>query len=296
MVDAAALRRALETATGRRLAEAPVQPFAADTPVAQALRWEGPQGALFVKVAPVASEPGFAAEAQGLEEIAGVGAVAVPSVLAVGACETLAFIALEWLDLVAPTSLVERRLGEQLATLHRVSAPRFGWRSNNTIGPTPQHNRWCDDWVEFFVGQRLAPQLDLAERRGESGTLLDLGRLLCEHAGVLFTSYRPMPSLLHGDLWGGNWGAARDGRPFVFDPAVYYGDREADLAMTHLFGGFGAGFYTAYQSAWPLDPAAGTRRTLYNLYHVLNHAHLFGGDYATQATAMMRRLLAEIGH
>jgi fructosamine-3-kinase len=112
---------------------------------------------------------------------------------------------------------------------------------------------------------------------------------------VLFSSYRPVPSLLHGDLWGGNWGADRAQRPILFDPAVYYGDRETDLAMTRLFGGFGPAFYTAYQAAWPLDQAAGTRRTLYNLYHVLNHAHLFGGGYAVQALAMMRKLLAEIG-
>jgi fructosamine-3-kinase len=180
--------------------------------------------------------------------------------------------------------------------LHRATAPAFGWERDNTIGRTRQPNRWCDDWVEFFVHMRLEPQLALAEARGEPAALLDLGRAVCEHMGVLFTSYRPMPSLVHGDLWGGNWGVTRDGRPVVFDPSCYYGDREVDLAMTRLFGGFGAAFYAAYQAAWPLDQAAGTRRTLYNLYHVLNHAHLFGGGYAKQAIGMMRRLLAEIGH
>jgi fructosamine-3-kinase len=294
-MPAAGLRRALEAATKRRLADPPATLAAAVTAPVR-VRWDSAQGPLFVKIAPLAMRAGFAAEAAGLEELAAARAVAVPAVLALGEDGKLAFIALEWLDFAAPTVAAERRLGEQLAMLHRVSAPQFGWSRDNTIGPTPQHNRWTSDWVEFFVRQRLAPQLDLAQRRGESSTLLDLGRSLCEHVGVLFTSYRPRPSLLHGDLWGGNWGADGRGRPFLFDPSVYYGDREVDLAMTRLFGGFGPAFHTAYHAAWPLDPAAGTRRTLYNLYHVLNHAHVFGGAYAAQAVAMLRRLLAEIGH
>jgi fructosamine-3-kinase len=101
-----------------------------------------------------------------------------------------------------------------------------------------------------------------------------------------------VPSLLHGDLWGGNWSADASGRPVIFDPAVYFGDREADLAMTRLFGGFGAAFYAAYAGAWPLEPGAAERTTLYNLYHVLNHLNLFGGGYLSQAQAMIDRLLA----
>jgi fructosamine-3-kinase len=100
---------------------------------------------------------------------------------------------------------------------------------------------------------------------------------------------------LHGDLWGGNWNVDAAGRPVIFDPAVYYGDRETDIAMTRLFGGFGNRFYTAYHSTWPLDQAAGTRGTLYNLYHVLNHLNLFGGGYLAQAEDMIARLLAELG-
>ena len=109
-----------------------------------------------------------------------------------------------------------------------------------------------------------------------------------------FPGYSPRPSLLHGDLWGGNFAYA-DGEPVLFDPAVYFGDREADLAMTELFGGFPAAFYAAYREAWPLDPGYGVRKTLYNLYHVLNHYNLFGGSYADQAEAMATRLLAERG-
>ena len=293
MVGAAGLRRALEAATGRLLAG---QPSATLSGTAQTLRWNSEQGPLFVKLAARATAPAFAAEAAGLDEIATARAVSVPAVLAVGEHESLAFIALEWLEFRASTPAADGRLGEQLAMLHRTAAPAFGWVRDNTIGRTPQTNRWTVDWIEFFVGQRLAPQLALAEARGESAALLDLGHAVCEHAGVLFTSYRPPPSLVHGDLWGGNVGVARDGRPFVFDPSCYYGDREVDLAMTRLFGGFGAAFYAAYEATWPLDAAAGTRRTLYNLYHVLNHAQLFGGGYSAQAIGMMRKLLAEIGH
>ncbi|RMG29588.1 MAG: fructosamine kinase family protein, partial [Gammaproteobacteria bacterium] len=111
--------------------------------------------------------------------------------------------------------------------------------------------------------------------------------------GDFFTDYHPVPSLLHGDLWGGNWGTLESGEPVIFDPAVYYGDREADLAMTELFGGFGRDFRAAYEAAWPLDPGYRVRRTLYNLYHILNHLNLFGGGYLGQALSMMEALLAE---
>jgi fructosamine-3-kinase len=114
--------------------------------------------------------------------------------------------------------------------------------------------------------------------------------------GELFRTYQPQPSLLHGDLWGGNWATDDRGRPVLFDPAVYYGDREADLAMTRLFGGFGAEFYSAYQATWPLDPGWSTRVELYNLYHVLNHLNFFGAGYLAQAVAMIDDLMAELGH
>jgi fructosamine-3-kinase len=288
------LRQALEAATGRRLAPAPTDSLAPAS-AQQTLRWESAQGPIFIKVAAALRRDAFEAEAAGLVELESAGVVRVPAVLGVGDDGERSFIALEWLELVTGAPRAEAALGEQLAMLHRVSTHAFGWNRDNTIGPTPQQNAWTTDWAEFFVRRRLEPQLDLAKRRGEGRDLLDAGHALCEQVHVLFTSYRPVPSLLHGDLWGGNWGTDRAQRPVLFDPAVYYGDRETDLAMTRLFGGFGAAFYTAYQSAWPLDQAAGTRRTLYNLYHVLNHAHLFGGGYGAQALAMTRKLLAELG-
>jgi fructosamine-3-kinase len=174
-------------------------------------------------------------------------------------------------------------MGRMLAQLHRQSGPRFGWSRDNFIGATPQANGWRDDWPSFFAECRLAPQLRLAEARGyrfEIGKVLDL---LAQH--------RPQPSLLHGDLWRGNVAFTRGGVPVLFDPAVYYGDREADLAMSELFGGFPGNFHAAYHAAYPLDPGYATRKHLYNLYHLLNHLNLFGGGYLAQVNATLGLLL-----
>jgi len=263
------------------------------------VRWHGEGGDAFVKLAAADTLPAFAAEAEGLQALAAAGALRVPTVLAVGEAGGHALLALEWLDLQPATEgdgALQAQLGERLAMQHRVTAPRFGWHRDNTIGATPQQNAWHDDWVRFFRERRLGFQLDLAAANGLDARVVERGRDLGERCGAFFSSYRPVPSLLHGDLWGGNWGVVAGVRePAIFDPAVYYGDREADLAMTRLFGGFGPRFYAAYQSAWPLDQAAGTRRTLYNLYHVLNHFSLFGGGYGRQAAEMIDKLLAEFG-
>jgi protein-ribulosamine 3-kinase len=152
-----------------------------------------------------------------------------------------------------------------------------------------------ENWVDFYREQRLQFQLELAERNGCGRQLSSRGEQLLAGLHVLFGDYSPEPSLLHGDLWSGNHAWTRAGEPAIFDPAVYYGDREADLAMTELFGGFSGGFYDAYENAWPIDPGYRVRKTLYNLYHILNHFNLFGGGYASQAQGMVDRLLAEIG-
>lgn len=264
--------------------------------ISDSYRWESDRGAIFVKVGAERSAGAFEAEAAGLTELAQAGAVRVPRVLACGGSGAHAFLALEWLDLRSADMAAEARLGEQLAFQHRVGASTFGWHRDNTIGSTPQANPASTDWIGFFRDRRLGFQLDLARRNGHEGRLQERGAQLLTLMAAFFTSHRPVPSLLHGDLWGGNFAADPGGAPVIFDPAVYYGDREADIAMTRLFGGFGHAFYTAYQSTWPLDQAAGTRRALYNLYHVLNHLNLFGGGYAGQAESMIDRLLAELGH
>ena len=251
-------------------------------------------GAVFMKEGPPESYDALAAEAAGLEELRSSRAVRVPRVLDVGSSATKAWLALEWLQLSTRAGrAAESALGEQLALQHRHVAARFGWHRDNTIGLSPQLNGWSDDWATFFRERRLRYQLDLAARNGLSGRLQERAALLLERIDEFFTDYQPVPSLLHGDLWGGNWGADDSGCPVIFDPAVYYGDREADLAMTRLFGGFGADFYAAYHAAWPVDAGARTRRDLYNLYHVLNHANLFGAGYLPQAVALIETLISQ---
>lgn len=260
-------------------------------------RWESDAGPVFVKVGPPANHTMFAAEAAGLKELCQANAVRIPQVLSVGRNGTHAWLALEWIQFSATataTATAESALGERLALQHRHAAAAFGWDRDNTIGRTPQPNGWSESWVAFFRERRLRYQLDLATRNGYSGSLRPQADELLERLDALFTDYQPVPSLLHGDLWGGNWAATHGGEPVIFDPAVYYGDREADLAMTRLFGGFGAGFYAAYAAVWALDAGARTRRDLYNLYHVLNHANLFGDGYIPQARALIQALLAEL--
>jgi len=181
-------------------------------------------------------------------------------------------------------------LGKQLAKQHRFCAEQFGWSRDNTIGSTPQHNSWSDDWVSFFAERRLGFQLELAAQNGFAGDLQSQGRQLIDNLGYFFSDYWPEASLLHGDLWGGNW-ASSNGRPVIFDPAVYYGDRESDIAMTRLFGGFGREFYAAYEEAWPTTSGSEKRTRLYQLYHVLNHLNLFGASYLGRAQDVIRNLL-----
>jgi protein-ribulosamine 3-kinase len=247
-----------------------------------ARRYETERGPIFVKRGERAAYAMYAAEAAGLDTLARTQTVRTPRVLAVGEWERGAYLALEWIEFARADRSSEAVLGEQLAWMHRTTHAEFGWSRDNTIGATAQVNTPNADWVVFFREHRLRSQLHLAAKNGAGAKLCADGARLCEALDAFFTSYRPAPSLLHGDLWGGNWGADADGLPVVFDPAVYFGDREADVAMTRLFGGFGAAFYAAYRSTWAPDAGAAVRTTLYNLYHVLNHFNLFGGGYAKE--------------
>ena len=285
------LAAALSAATGRHVAAGPEMAVGGGS-INACHRWPSREGPLFVKLAPRDQASMFEAEAAGLEELARAKALRVPRVLGLGEAGEQSFLALEWIEFGVTTARSEQRLGELLAVQHRVGAECFGWHRDNTIGRTPQVNTPDRDWVRFYVERRLRFQLELASRQGHAGHLTERGGRLCERVALFFVDHRPVPSLLHGDLWGGNWATDAEGQPVVFDPAVHFGDREADLAMTHLFGGFGAPFYEAYAAAWPLDPGEPERRTLYNLYHVLNHLNLFGGGYLRQAQSMIDRLLA----
>lgn len=256
-----------------------------------AYRIEGGGRRFFVKLNDADRLEMFEAEAAGLDELAAADAVRVPRPVCLGAEDGRSFLVLEYLDLRGDGAAAEERLGRELAALHRVTRPRYGWIRDNTIGATLQPNGAADDWTAFWRERRIGFQLELAARRGRGGELLRKGRLLLERLDTLLGDHAPPASLLHGDLWGGNWSVDASGRPVLFDPAVYFGDRETDLAMTGLFGGFGPRFYAAYEEAWPLEPGYGERRALYNLYHVLNHLNLFGGGYLGQALALLDRLL-----
>jgi protein-ribulosamine 3-kinase len=260
--------------------------------ISQAFRLSDGVRTFFVKVQPVDKLSLFEAEAAGLAELQDARAIRVPRVICQGVAAGRAFLALEALPLTPRGDAF--RLGRQLAQQHRTSALQFGWARDNWIGATPQPNRWTDDWVGFWREHRLGFQLRLAARHGHGGKLQRDGEALMSRLPALFDGYRPQVSLLHGDLWGGNHGYLADATPVIFDPAVYFGDRECDLAMTELFGGFAPDFYAAYREAWPLDAGYRVRKTLYNLYHILNHANLFGGGYAAQAARMTEQLLAHI--
>ena len=234
----------------------------------------------------------FEAEAVALHALDASRSVRVPLPVCLGAAAGQAFLVLEHLDLHGSGDAA--LLGEQLAQLHREPHRRFGWSHDNWIGRSPQPNGWQDDWIAFWCEQRLGFQLQLAAQNGFGGALQRDGEQLLARLEGLFDGYVPVPSLLHGDLWGGNHGFLADGTPVVFDPALYVGDRECDLAMSELFGGFAADFYAAYRASWPLDAGYAMRKTLYNLYHILNHANLFGGGYAAQAARMTAALLAHI--
>jgi fructosamine-3-kinase len=259
----------------------------------QTVRLEDDGRSWFVKLNRAELRDMFDAERAGLEAMDATATLRVPRPLCTGTAGGSSFIAMEYVPFGAPGPGGQRTAGLLLAAMHRASAARFGWARDNTIGSTPQHNAWSDDWIGFWREHRLGFQLELAAAKGYGGRLQRLGARLLDAFPALI-DHAPVPALLHGDLWGGNLGFDAAGGPVIFDPATYYGDREAELAMTELFGGFTADFYAAYREAWPLDPGYGVRKTLYNLYHILNHLNLFGGGYASQAEAMMTRLLAEL--
>lgn len=286
--DFSAITAAIGAATGRLFSVSRADPVGGGS-IHDAWRLVDGERQYFVKRGNLQAAAMFAAEADGLEALARAAVLRTPTVVTRGSDAAGAFLVLEHLDLRPLEAVAARRLGEQLAALHRLSAERYGWGQDNYIGLSPQLNDWQPAWPRFFATRRLLPQLTLARRNGMDSRLAESGEAIAEKIAGLFLDYRPQPSLLHGDLWGGN-AAQANGEPVIFDPACYYGDREADLAMTELFGGFPEAFYVAYRESWPLDAGYETRKTLYNLYHILNHYNLFGAAYLGQARRMIEAL------
>lgn len=259
----------------------------------QAYRLHTAQGNFFVKLNRAEALPMFKTEAHNLEAIAKSGSILCPKPIGFGLHNHQAWLLMEYLQLTSHGDDFQR--GRDLALMHhqihRDPQP-FGWFEDNYIGHTLQSNRWHSDWIGFYGEQRLRPQLELAQLRGASRSLYDQGVLLIDKLPTWFEHYQPEASLLHGDLWGGNSAFTEQGDAVIFDPACYYGDRETDLAMTELFGGFSAVFYSGYNEVFPLDAGYQQRKPLYNLYHILNHFNLFGGHYEHQAQRTIDQLLS----
>lgn len=255
----------------------------------------GDDEAYFVKIDAAERLPMFAAEADGLAAIGATATLRVPTVIGVERSGEHAYLVLERLELRALADATDGvRFAEALAALHRHGGEPFGWARDNFIGRTPQRNRESTNWAQFFVDCRLRPQLALALQNGFDGELQRAGARLCERVPALFLDYRPHASLVHGDLWHGNAAVLADGTPVVFDPAVHRGDRETDLVMSELFGGFPGAFYAAYRQAWPLQEDHPQRKPLYCLYHLLNHLNLFGRGYLRECMRLTEALNREL--
>ena len=282
------LGRELTRASGRVQGEIRVTPVVGGD-INRAFRVEIGNETCFVKTNRAQLLPMFEAERTGLEAIKASNTIRVPEVYLTGCQGDAAYIVMEYIELGGRAP--PERLAQALAAMHHCCHTRFGFDCDNTIGSTPQRNTYSDDWVDFWRQHRLGFQLRLAQRNGFDAGLIDAGRHLAEALDDFFVDYRPRASLLHGDLWGGHQAADAAGNPVIYDPACYYGDHEADLAMMELFGNPGERFFAAYRERFTIDPGYRRRRDLYNLYHVLNHANLFGGGYGAQARRMIERLL-----
>lgn len=227
----------------------------------------------------------FAAEARGLALLQQADTLRVPQVIQSGD----QFLVLEWLDFTGTRPA--NALGEGLANLHQQTDPQHGLDHDNFIGRLPQPNTQSASWVTFYGEQRIRAQMHIARQRrrlpSEREKLLE--KLIQKLPNLLPNA---QPSLLHGDLWGGNYGGLANDVPVIYDPAVYYGHREIDLAMTELFGGFPRGFYDAYKATFPLEPGYPERKALYQLYPLMVHMNLFGGGYGSSVDSIVRRYVS----
>ncbi|MDF1657810.1 MAG: fructosamine kinase family protein [Verrucomicrobiales bacterium] len=249
-------------------------------------------GSVFLKQNDADQRPVLEAEKASLELLKNSATIRVPRPIAVGEVGGRACFAMEGLTLKRPAGTAsEAELGVKLAKLHKTPSPngKFGAPFDNYIGATPQPNGWRESWANFFVIERLVAQFRLAEKRGRKW---ENEERACEAIHAYLSTLNVTPRLLHGDLWNGNVGFLEDGEPVIFDPASYFGDPETDIAFTQMFGGFSPAFYEAYRATHHAPEPV--RTSIYNLYHLLNHWNLFGGNYGNSAEDSIREILRQI--
>ncbi|CAN5370425.1 fructosamine kinase family protein [soil metagenome] len=230
----------------------------------------------------------FEAEAQGLELLHHANSIPVPKVIACSEINDVSYLLMEWIESGKHIKNFWSDFGNKLAGLHRKTADSFGLDLDNYIGSLGQSNRQHNNWADFFIHERMEPQLKLAVAKG----IIDNGFI--KRFNILFLRLDKLlsqekPALLHGDLWNGNYVVNPRGEATLIDPAVYYGHREMDLAMTKLFGGFDPEFYEAYNDSFPLEKGFESRIDIHNLYPLIVHVNLFGGGYADQVMAVLRK-------
>jgi len=232
----------------------------------------------------------FQAEHHGLEALAQNCDLLVPEVFGTGCLGEISYLLLDFIERSAPATDYWESLATGMAAMHRVTSNNYGWKLNNYIGSLPQSNKWHQGWRQFFIHERLLPQIGMAQKSGLiTGALKDTFESLFTRLDDLLGE--EVPVFLHGDLWSGNIMTGPLGQPCLVDPAVYFGHREIELAFTTLFGGFDHKFYQAYNSAYPMEPGYRERFELYNLYPLLVHLNLFGGGYLDQILQVLRKFV-----
>jgi fructosamine-3-kinase len=241
----------------------------------------------FVKINEKIHLTNFEVEVDGLEHLSNTQLFKVPNFICTGLVSNHSFLVLEYINMSQGNEQSWFHFGQTLAELHKTQTQQmYGWQEDNFIGLTPQSNLWQKKWSCFFAEQRIGFMLQLLSEKGLVLANIDT---VVESIKSLLTGHNPKPSMLHGDLWQGNTGFHKN-QPVLFDPAFYFGDRETDLAMTELFGRFPVQFYQGYADIWPLEVDYEYRKPIYQLYHVLNHALLFGGHYIESAKITLKNL------
>lgn len=277
----------LETLLGKQVTAEALH-YAGGGCINKAVHVQTDAGAFFIKWNNLQAYPGmFEAEQKGLDLLRASCTLHIPKVFGIINSGTMAYLVMEYVKPGRKSRQFWERFGSGLAAMHRCSGAYFGLDHINYIGSLPQFNKPCTTWPEFFLSQRLRPQLDLAVKNGNLPSSLQHELDKLAKAMEIWFPAEP-PALLHGDLWSGNYLAGDPEETYLIDPAVYFGHREMDLAMTRLFGGFDPLFYEAYQDAYPLGEDWKSRIDICNLYPLLVHVNLFGGTYATEVIQILR--------